>query len=98
MNRILKGVMVGFLLFLILAAVRTTAMAQLSFGFPQLWKYPSSSSDSQQIPEWWKCLRSGDILVDDFEYWDSTYNHGWYKIEPAYPTYGYDDCYGFGSS
>jgi len=31
----------------------------------------------------------GDILIDNFEYWDSPYNHGWRQIEPPYPVYGY---------
>ncbi len=32
---------------------------------------------------------TGDILVDNFEYWDSPYNHGWMQFEPPYPVYGF---------
>jgi len=32
---------------------------------------------------------TGDILVDNFEYWNSPYNHGWRQIEPPYPVYGF---------
>ncbi|MGA1839998.1 MAG: hypothetical protein ACMUIU_05160 [bacterium] len=39
------------------------------------WQYPSTGE--------------GDIMIDNFEYWDSPYNHGWRQIEPAYPVYGF---------
>ncbi|MGA1843659.1 MAG: hypothetical protein ACMUIS_03745 [bacterium] len=32
---------------------------------------------------------TGDILIDNFEYWDSPYNHGWIQQEPPYPVYGF---------
>jgi len=32
---------------------------------------------------------TGDILIDNFEYWDSPLNHGWIQQEPPYPYYGF---------
>ncbi|MEW6381727.1 MAG: hypothetical protein AB1611_19285 [bacterium] len=37
---------------------------------------------------------NGDILLDNFEYWDSPLNHGWQLGEPAYPVYGGSAGYG----
>jgi len=31
----------------------------------------------------------GDILIDNFEYWNDAKNHGWNVCEPTYPVYGY---------
>jgi hypothetical protein len=36
----------------------------------------------------------GDILIDNFEYWNDPKNHGWIVYEPTYPTYGYGIGYG----
>ena len=36
----------------------------------------------------------GDVLVDNFEYWDSPKNHGWTTDEPAYPFWGAGIGYG----
>ncbi|MEW5818212.1 MAG: hypothetical protein AB1798_22840, partial [Spirochaetota bacterium] len=36
----------------------------------------------------------GDVLVDDFEYWDSPMNHGWTTNEPLYPVWGNGIGYG----
>jgi len=33
-------------------------------------------------------------MIDNFEYWDSPYNHGWKQVEPFYPVYGYGVGYG----
>ena len=38
--------------------------------------------------------RAGKFIVDDFEYWDSPYNHGWKTSDYAYPVYGYEIGYG----
>jgi len=38
-----------------------------------------------QIPE----TGEGDIMIDNFEYFDSPYNHGWRQVEPQYPVYGF---------
>ncbi|MGA1868049.1 MAG: hypothetical protein ACMUJM_05815 [bacterium] len=37
---------------------------------------------------------SEDILFDNFEYWDSPQNHGWYTSDPAYPVFGFGIGYG----
>lgn len=36
----------------------------------------------------------GDILIDNFEYWDDAKNHGWISCEPDYPVWGYGIGYG----
>ncbi|MEW6382266.1 MAG: hypothetical protein AB1611_22100 [bacterium] len=36
----------------------------------------------------------GDVLVDNFEYWDSPRNHGWTASEPPYPVWGAGIGYG----
>jgi len=36
----------------------------------------------------------GDILIDNFEYWDEPKNHGWTVGEPPYPVWGYGIGYG----
>jgi hypothetical protein len=42
------------------------------------------------VPTWEDPFNGeGDILVDNFEYWDSPYNHGWIQQEPPYPVYGF---------
>jgi len=62
----------------------------VGFGFPPLWEFPSFSSQPLQVPTWEDPFNGeGDILVDNFEYWDSPYNHGWRQSEPAYPVYGF---------
>jgi len=38
--------------------------------------------------------RAGKFIVDDFEYWDSPYNHGWETSDCSYPVYGYEIGYG----
>lgn len=87
MNLVLKGVMVCFILFLLLATLRLSAIAQVASHLPLPWDFPifsSNSEHSEQILSRFKGLRSGDILVDDFEYWDSL---GW--IDHSFPySYG----------
>ncbi|MGA1870775.1 MAG: hypothetical protein ACMUJM_19745 [bacterium] len=34
------------------------------------------------------------MLMDNFEYWDSPLNHGWQKSDPAYPVWGFGVGYG----
>jgi hypothetical protein len=36
----------------------------------------------------------GDVLIDNFEYWDSPKNHGWTTDEPSYPFWGAGVGYG----
>jgi hypothetical protein len=87
MKNVMKTLMVCLVVTLVFTMVRTTAMAQLSYGFPPLWNYPAFSTQPQVVPT--VSSSTGDILIDNFEYWDSPYNHGWIQMEPAYPTYGY---------
>jgi hypothetical protein len=90
MKHATKTLMVCLVVTLAFVMVRSTAMAQVGFGFPPLWNFPSFSSQPLQVPTWEDPFKGeGDILVDNFEYWDSPYNHGWRQNEPAYPTYGF---------
>jgi len=49
-----------------------------------------------QMPMTGNALKTaqGDIILDNFEYWDSPLNHGWQTIEPAYPVFGWTVGYG----
>ncbi|MGA1796913.1 MAG: hypothetical protein ACMUIL_13745, partial [bacterium] len=63
-----------------------TATAQFP-GTGAVWQFPAFLSQPLQVPT--TSITTGDILVDNFEYWDSPYNHGWRQSEPAYPVYGF---------
>jgi hypothetical protein len=90
MKNVMKTLMVCLIVTLAIVMVRSTAIAQAGFGFPPLWNFPSFSSQPLQVPTWEDPFNAeGDILVDNFEYWDSPYNHGWLQQEPAYPVYGF---------
>lgn len=48
-----------------------------------------------QVPSWqYPEEGEGDLLIDNFEYWDSPYNHGWKRSEPSYPVFGWGMGYG----
>jgi hypothetical protein len=49
-----------------------------------------------QMPMTGNALKTaqGDILLDNFEYYDSPLNHGWQQEEPSYPIYGGTVGYG----
>jgi len=90
----MKSVMKTLIVCVVVASVMvmsgTAAVAQVGFGFPPLWSSPTFSTQPMQVPTWEDpFLGEGDILIDNFEYWDSPYNHGWRQSEPAYPTYGF---------
>ncbi|MGA1842875.1 MAG: hypothetical protein ACMUIU_19845 [bacterium] len=90
MKNTMKTLMVCLIVTLTFVMVRSAAIAQVGFGFPPLWNFPSFSSQPLQVPTWEDPFNGeGDILVDNFEYWDSPYNHGWIQQEPAYPVYGF---------
>jgi hypothetical protein len=79
MSRCMKGLILCLSVSVFLYLICPKATAQLSYGFPALWNYCPfhtgicPSYQSSQF-EW---LR-GDIIVDNFEYWDSSpLNHGW---------------------
>lgn len=82
MKNIIKLFMVSLVLTVAFAMVSSTAIAQFPLGmvdFPEFFQQPL------QVPT--QIL--GGLLIDNFEYWDSPYNHGWIQIEPPYPVYGY---------
>jgi hypothetical protein len=86
MKNITKTLMVCFIVAVALALVGTTATAVLQIPGSSILSLPSFTSQPLTLP--YPGL-NGDILVDNFEYWDSPYNHGWFQVEPAYPTYGF---------
>lgn len=50
---------------------------------------PAFQNQPTNVPTWSNLAKGeGDLLVDNFEYWDSPYNHGWRQVEPLYPVYG----------
>jgi len=50
------------------------------------WMPPEQLYQTTQLP----FLTSiGDIIIDNFEYWDNPRNHGWNTNEPSYPIWGY---------
>ncbi len=55
--------------------------------YHEIFHLPSFHSQPLFVPA--TSPSTGDILIDNFEYWDSPYNHYWVQIEPPYPVYGY---------
>lgn len=49
--------------------------------------FPDSTNQPLVVPN--STTLSDGIILDNFEYWDSPYNHGWTQLEPSYPVYGY---------
>jgi hypothetical protein len=76
----MKTLMVCLVLTVALAMVSSTAIAQ------GLWDFPAWTQQPLTVPA---AGANGEILIDNFEYWDSPYNHGWIQQEPAYPVFGF---------
>jgi len=55
------------------------------------WAQPELLSQVMYLPF---SLPNGDVIIDNFEYWDSPLNHGWTTNTPPYPVWGYDIGYG----
>ncbi|MGA1863444.1 MAG: hypothetical protein ACMUHX_00115 [bacterium] len=90
MKNTIKTLMVCLTVTLAFVMVSSLAMAQVGYGFTPLWQLPSFQSQPLSVPTWQDPYNGeGDLLVDNFEYWDSPYNHGWMQQEPSYPVYGY---------
>ena len=84
MRRLLKPLVASLLLYGVWLLSCPAALAQVGFGFPPLWDFPSFASEPLE-PMPWDDPVVEHILVDDFEYWDSLYNHGWRYSPPGYP-------------
>lgn len=55
-----------------------------------VFQFPTFTTQPLRVPTWSNPVEgSGDILVDNFEYWDSPLNHGWFQLEPPFPVYGF---------
>ncbi|MGA1839673.1 MAG: hypothetical protein ACMUIU_03525 [bacterium] len=51
---------------------------------------PSFENKPLQVPSWQDQINAeGDLLIDNFEYWDTPYNHGWKQSMPSYPEFGF---------
>lgn len=85
MNKDINVYMVCLVFVLAIVMASSPCMAQF-LGFGDIWNPPAFQSQPLQLPTW---SDKGDILVDNFEYWDSPYNHGWVQSEPPYPVYGF---------
>jgi len=73
---------------IILLVSSTAAMAQIgSNGILGMLQYPAFLQQPLAVPT--VSQTTGDLLIDNFEYFDSPYNHGWVQVEPPYPVYGY---------
>jgi len=89
MNKELKSIILFSFLFMLLIINCSNALSQ-----GNIWRFPAFQSQPLQAPSWSEPLKGeGDILVDNFEYWDSPYNHGWIQEEPSYPVYGFGQGY-----
>ncbi|MGA1865297.1 MAG: hypothetical protein ACMUHX_09565 [bacterium] len=90
MKNVMKTLMVCLIVTLTFFTLRTAAIAQVGWGTYPLWQFPAFNTQPLQMPVYEDPYNgTGDILVDNFEYWDSPYNHGWIQQEPPYPVYGY---------
>ena len=90
MKRAVKFFLVCLFLFTLLNVFHPPAMAQVQDSL--LWLVPSFNFQPLVVPTGSDTDGDGafdHILVDNFEYWDSPYNHGWRQEEPGYPTYGF---------
>ena len=55
-----------------------------------IYEPPSFKSQPLSLPTFSNAAQGdGDILVDNFEYWDTPLNHGWTQTEPDYPLFGF---------
>ncbi|MGA1842855.1 MAG: hypothetical protein ACMUIU_19735 [bacterium] len=55
-----------------------------------VFQFSTFTTQPLRVPTWSNPVEgSGDILVDNFEYWDSPLNHGWFQLEPPFPVYGF---------
>jgi hypothetical protein len=91
----IKILMFGLLVTLAFIMVRSSAVAFVfhvdywgtgagwCFPLPDPWPPIPNWPQSPQVPIWEDPSRVRDILVDNFEYLDSPYNHGWRQAEPA---------------
>ncbi|MGA1840395.1 MAG: thrombospondin type 3 repeat-containing protein [bacterium] len=75
MKSLLKGLTVFLTLLVLSPILSSPAIAQLNFYFPDFWP-PEYLRDLQTYSRP-ATIKKSDILVDDFEYSDSPYNHGW---------------------
>jgi len=95
MKNTTKTLMVCLIMAVAIVMVSSAAIAQFGFleagGVWGLLNYPAFTQQSLVVPT--QSSTTGDILIDNFEYWDSPYNHGWKQIEPSYPVYGFGQGY-----
>jgi len=83
MKNVIKTLMVCLVVTAALSIMCSVAGAQLAL--------PATTSQPLVLPS--ATTGNMGIVIDNFEYWDSPYNHGWIQLEPAYPVYGYGQGY-----
>jgi len=84
MKRIIKTFVFLFFSVMLLAffgSIKTARCYHEIFHLPSFHSQPLLMPTTSPI--------TGDILIDNFEYWDSPYNHYWTQLEPPYPVYGF---------
>ncbi|MEW6382268.1 MAG: hypothetical protein AB1611_22110 [bacterium] len=64
---------------------------QVAVSSGDTWAQPEQLYQATSLPF---SLPNGDVIVDNFEYWDNPLNHGWTTNEPPYPIWGEDIGYG----
>lgn len=87
-----KGFIICLFLFVVLSAVGSKALAQSYYdgdgqAFPP-WIFPTYRSGPNVSTYEPRSLQPGDLLVDDFEYENCPFRHGWSETDP--PPYGPD--------
>jgi hypothetical protein len=75
------------LCFIVISLMLLFVGTEMALGFPDIFEFPAFFSQPLVVPT--VSLTTGDILVDNFEYWDSPYNHGWIQMEPVFPVFGF---------
>lgn len=89
MRALIMDGIIFLIISIILILISSPSIAQVGI-FGTIWDFPSFTQQPLQVPTWENPLTAdGDLLVDNFEYWDSPCNHGWVQLEPPYPVYGF---------
>lgn len=84
MKHVINSLLVPKVAVFVLALFCVPAMVQITTS---IWHLPAFYSQPLVVQT--ISPTTEDILIDDFEYWDSPYNHGWIQLEQAYPVYGF---------
>ena len=103
-SKLLNQLFLFILLFCLIFSASKFSNAQV-LEFPQQRKqamnlpvYLPSGSHDPNVPlplmPGFPLMPDTAMLMDNFEYWDSPFNHGWHTSDPPYPTWGVGIGYG----